>query len=139
MEIFDILNEQGIIVVSVIPAPILMDEYLSGPQGMNFVLYPEHIIHNQDDIEIFKTVLRRTRDVVSIRVEWLSKGNAAAMTPSETRLLGEIRGIWITRLNKSGYAGILAPDGWIVDRRRYKDAIPIQENKSLGVAKPKEL
>lgn len=45
---------------------------------------------------------------------------------------------WITGLNKSGYAGCTR-DGWIVDRREYPNAIPVQENSLFGVIKPKEI
>lgn len=41
-------------------------------------------------------------------------------------------------INQSGYAGLL-PSGKIVDRRKYPEAIPVQENKILGIPKPKEL
>jgi hypothetical protein len=44
----------------------------------------------------------------------------------------------IIDLNKTGFAGIL-PNGNIVDRRVYPNAIPIQENSLLGVPKPKKL
>jgi len=44
----------------------------------------------------------------------------------------------ILELNKSGYAGCL-PNGNIVDRREFPNAIPIQENSLFGVVKPKNL
>lgn len=44
----------------------------------------------------------------------------------------------IQELNKSGYAGIL-PNGNIVDRRKFPEAIPIQENPLFNVAKPKDI
>ena len=47
-------------------------------------------------------------------------------------------GGWILGLNASGYAGIL-PNGNIVDRREFNDAIPIQANSMFGVIAPKEL
>ena len=42
----------------------------------------------------------------------------------------------ILELNKTGYAGVL-PNGNIVDRREYPEAVPVQENKMFNVAKPK--
>ena len=42
------------------------------------------------------------------------------------------------QISKSGYGGIM-PNGNIVDRREHPEAIPIQENKSLGVPKPKKI
>ncbi len=44
----------------------------------------------------------------------------------------------IRELNKSGYAGILS-NGNIVDRRKYPDAIAIQENKMFSIPKPKTI
>lgn len=46
--------------------------------------------------------------------------------------------LWLELLNASGFAGVL-PNGNIVDRRYFPEAIPVQENKLFGVAKPKEL
>jgi len=54
---------------------------------------------------------------------------------NEERLI-ELRKV--LALNKTGYAGIL-PNGNIVDRRDYPEAIPVQENKMFGVVKPKDL
>lgn len=39
---------------------------------------------------------------------------------------------------KSGYGGVL-PDGNIVDRRKYPNAIPLQKNEMLATPEPKEL
>jgi hypothetical protein len=44
----------------------------------------------------------------------------------------------IIELNKTGYAGVL-PNGNIVDRREHPEAIPVQENRMLGVVKPKPI
>jgi sulfur carrier protein ThiS len=44
----------------------------------------------------------------------------------------------IVDLNKTGYAGVL-PNGNIVDRRDYPNAIPVQENPMFGVVKPKDI
>jgi hypothetical protein len=44
----------------------------------------------------------------------------------------------IVELNKTGYAG-LNSNGNIVDRRKFPNAIPIQENKSLNIPKPKNI
>lgn len=44
----------------------------------------------------------------------------------------------IFEINASGYAGVM-PNGNIVDRRKFPDAIPVQENRMLGIPKPKEL
>lgn len=41
-------------------------------------------------------------------------------------------------INKSGYAGVTST-GMIVDRRKYPDALPIQENSLFGIPKPKDL
>jgi len=46
--------------------------------------------------------------------------------------------IKIDEINDSGYAGI-NPNGGIVDRREFPNAIPIQENKLLGIPKSKKL
>lgn len=65
------------------------------------------------------------------------------MTKEEYRTLFEkgkpevFYGLWVDLLNASGWAGML-PNGWIVDRRYYPEATPIQENKLMGIAKPKE-
>jgi len=52
--------------------------------------------------------------------------------------IGERRD-WLNGLNASGYAGCKTPEGWIVDRREFPDAIPVQANSLFGVVKPKEL
>ena len=57
------------------------------------------------------------------------------MTKAEERLKELMK---IVELNKTGYAGIL-PNGNIVDRREFLDAIPVQENPIFGVVKPKEI
>lgn len=41
-------------------------------------------------------------------------------------------------LSRSGYAGVL-PNGNIVDRRNFPDAIPMQKNSQLGVPEPKKI
>ncbi len=46
--------------------------------------------------------------------------------------------IVISYINESGYAGCL-PNGNIVDRRIYPEAIPIQANGMFGVVEPKKL
>lgn len=43
----------------------------------------------------------------------------------------------IYEITASGYAGILS-NGNIVDRRDYPSAIPIPENKMMGIPKPKQ-
>lgn len=43
--------------------------------------------------------------------------------------------LWFELLNASGFAGIL-PNGNIVDRRYYPNALPVSENKLMGIAKP---
>ena len=45
---------------------------------------------------------------------------------------------WIVGLNKSGYAGCTR-QGWIVDRRQFPDAIPVQKSSVFGNAEPKEV
>lgn len=46
---------------------------------------------------------------------------------------------WITGLNASGYAGC-NPDGMIVDRREFPNAVPVQQSSVFpGIAKPKKL
>ena len=45
---------------------------------------------------------------------------------------------WIQGLNASGYAGCTR-EGWIVDRREFPDAVPVQANGMFGVVKPKPL
>ncbi len=42
------------------------------------------------------------------------------------------------RVKLAGYSGIL-PNGNIVDRRIYPNAIPMQENSMLGIPKPRKL
>lgn len=44
----------------------------------------------------------------------------------------------IYEINQTGYAGVM-PNGNIVDRRKYSEAIPVQKNSSLGIPKPKTL
>jgi len=51
----------------------------------------------------------------------------------------EERAKWIRGLNTSGYAGIKTPEGYVVDRREFPNAIPIKANSIFGVAKPKIL
>lgn len=41
-------------------------------------------------------------------------------------------------LTKSGYAGVM-PNGNIVDRREFPEAVAIQENKLFGTPKPKDI
>jgi hypothetical protein len=41
-------------------------------------------------------------------------------------------------ISKSGYAGVM-PNGNIVDRREHPEAMPIEENKMLGIPKPIKL
>lgn len=41
-------------------------------------------------------------------------------------------------INQSGYAGI-DRNGSIVDRRKFPNAVPIQENKLFNIPKPKPL
>lgn len=43
----------------------------------------------------------------------------------------------VIELNQSGYAGML-PNGNIVDRRVFPEAIPIQANPLFNVTKPKK-
>lgn len=44
----------------------------------------------------------------------------------------------IHEINQSGYAGC-DRNGNIVDRRKFPNAVPIQENRLLGIPKPKKL
>ena len=46
--------------------------------------------------------------------------------------------IKIMEINDSGYAGILS-NGNIVDRREHPEAIPVQENRLLGIPPAKSL
>jgi hypothetical protein len=46
--------------------------------------------------------------------------------------------LYMDLLNASGWAGVL-PDGNLVDRRYYPDALPVQKNSMFGVAEPREL
>lgn len=46
--------------------------------------------------------------------------------------------IKVMEINDSGYAGILS-NGNIVDRREHPEAIPVPENKMLGIPKSKPL
>lgn len=50
----------------------------------------------------------------------------------------ENMGEWIKGLNASGYAGCCS-NGFIVDRRQFPDAIPVQANSLFGVVQPKEV
>ena len=108
---------------------IRYDWWIDGPQGAKFDLFPVRLLNDSFDIIAAKKQLYHERDVVSIRITWieLSKENV-----HELLLLD------ILRINKSGYAGLM-PNGNIVDRRKYPDAIPIQENKSLNIPKPIKL
>lgn len=54
---------------------IKVDEWLAGPQGMNFMIYPIKDIHTEEDITKIKAQLHRDRDVVQIRTTWLRKEN----------------------------------------------------------------
>ena len=45
--------------------------------------------------------------------------------------------LWLDLLNASGFAGVL-PNGEIVDRRYYPDAISVQKNSAFGVVEPKK-
>lgn len=51
---------------------------------------------------------------------------------------GHMHPLWMELLNASGWAGCL-PNGNIVDRRYFPEALPIQENSMFGIAKPKDL
>ena len=42
----------------------------------------------------------------------------------------------VQEISKSGYAGCL-PNGSIVDRREYPDAVPVQKNSLFGIPEPK--
>ena len=44
----------------------------------------------------------------------------------------------IIELTKEGYAGVLS-NGRIVDRRKFPNAIPVQENRLFNAPKPKPL
>ena len=46
--------------------------------------------------------------------------------------------IKIHEINQSGYAGC-DRNGNIVDRREHPEAVPIQENRMMGIPKPKHL
>jgi len=46
--------------------------------------------------------------------------------------------IKIMEINDSGYAGC-DRNGNIVDRREHPEAVPVQENRLLGIPKPKKL
>lgn len=46
--------------------------------------------------------------------------------------------IELHELNKSGYAGV-DRTGKIVDRRKFPNAVPVQENSLFGVVAPKEV
>ena len=44
----------------------------------------------------------------------------------------------IMEINDSGYAGVLS-NGNIVDRREHPEAIPVPENKMMGIPPPKSI
>jgi len=44
----------------------------------------------------------------------------------------------IHEINQSGYAGCM-PNGNIVDRRKFPEAIPVQRNSLFGIPSPKKL
>ncbi|CAL2106689.1 hypothetical protein T190115A13A_270046 [Tenacibaculum sp. 190524A02b] len=46
--------------------------------------------------------------------------------------------LWLDLLNASGFAGCTR-QGHIVDRRYYPDAMPVAENRMMGIAKPKKV
>ena len=46
--------------------------------------------------------------------------------------------MWLDLLNASGFAGVL-PNGNLVDRRYFTEAIPVQKNSMFGVSEPKEI
>lgn len=51
---------------------------------------------------------------------------------------GHFEPLWFDLLNASGYVGIL-PNGSIVDRRYFEQALPISENRMFSIAKPKPI
>lgn len=58
---------------------IKIDEWLAGPQGMTFEIYPVKDVHTQQEVEAVKQQLYRDRDVVGhIRVTWLHDPKLAA-------------------------------------------------------------
>ena len=46
--------------------------------------------------------------------------------------------IEVHEINLSGYAGI-NPNGNIVDRRKFPNAVPVQKNDMLNIPEPKKL
>jgi hypothetical protein len=50
---------------------IKVDEWLAGPQGMNFMLYPVKGVHTDEDVAEVKKQLYRDRDVVTLRTTWI--------------------------------------------------------------------
>ena len=65
--------------------------------------------------------------LIKEKVKIFRQTDAGAYTPA-----------WIHALNRSGYAGINKA-GHIVDRREFKEAIPVPANSKFGVPKPKKL
>jgi hypothetical protein len=46
-------------------------EYLSGPNGMRFTLYPVSGVNTKDQVYELKCKLRKNRDTVRIDVQWI--------------------------------------------------------------------
>lgn len=55
--------------------PVDYDWDLNGPDGANFILYPERNKHNLDDIKAAKRWLRDNHDVVRVTYEWIEPTN----------------------------------------------------------------
>lgn len=58
----------------VIKPEIEVKEYLTGPQGMKFELYPIRGTHTMEELQELKKQIRRDRDVAGMKIFW--KDNA---------------------------------------------------------------
>jgi len=94
------------------------------------------------------TVLRHTRwpfdwdsfkPTPEDRIKELSKAGALIAAEIDRIARIKIKALEDSlKLTKSGYAGI-NKEGQKVDRREFPDAVPMQENPSLGIPKPKNV
>lgn len=57
--------------------PIDFEWHLTGPKGARFVLYPIKDQHSEEDVKRARIFLYQNRDVVSMQVRWVVKGDKA--------------------------------------------------------------
>jgi hypothetical protein len=116
------------ILIDVIMAKIIVGQNFlhSHPQmEQSYVIPPDHVIvDRQEWITVSNWFNSHPEHIQSLLIASLG----------DEEKIKELRKI--IALNKTGYAGVM-PNGNIVDRREHPEAIPVQENRMLGVVKPK--